>query len=534
MSEFAQLLLASLSLAGMAIAVGGVAFAGVVLRPDGTSRELFDAAMKRAKRIAAVGAIMLALARIGNLAVVASSYADPAAGSAARQLMSTDFARATLVQALAAFALAWVLASQRAAALRRRWLVPALLAAVVVSSGAWLTHAASRVEHATPLMLVTVLHQLAAAVWLGGLVQLALLWRLARRHPGDRMLWPRSLARFSPLALASVVLLIAAGAYLGVSYLGDWQALIGTGYGAMVLAKITLLGLALGLAALNFSAVRRWRANANLPAMTSNVPPCVEAEVAIVLCALLAAASLTTQAPAIDVAGERASMADVAAFFAPKRPTLRPPPRDAFLAVATPAADAFAVPDTLERRQNTFNHNLAGLLVLMLGSAAALDRIARIRLARHWPLMFLPLAAFVFLFAEPTVWPLGPESFWRTLVSPAVLQHRLAALLVVALALAEWRARSDRPATQRWRFAFPLLCIAGGAMLVTHAHTAYATRVEFLIELSHAALGLLAVMIGAGRWLDLRLPANARQPAGVLWSSCLIVVGFVLLFYREY
>jgi copper resistance protein D len=156
-----------------------------------------------------------------------------------------------------------------------------------------------------------------------------------------------------------------------------------------------------------------------------------------------------------------------------------------------------------------------------------------VRVARHWPLLFLTLAAFLFLFAEPTVWPLGPESFWTTLIAPGVLQHRLATVLVVALAFSEWRVRVGGLAMTRWRFAFPLLCAAGGALLLTHSHSVFATRSEFLIEVSHAVLGLLALFVGVGRWLELRLPAPSNRAAGLLSAVCLIGVGLVLLFYRE-
>jgi putative copper resistance protein D len=70
-------------------------------------------------------------------------------------------------------------------------------------------------------------------------------------------------------------------------------------------------------------------------------------------------------------------------------------------------------------------------------------------------------------------------------------------------------------------------------MLLTHSHSVFATRSEFLIELSHGLLGLLAVLIGVGRWLELRLAEPANRAAGLLWPVCLTAVGLMLLFYRE-
>jgi putative copper resistance protein D len=449
-------------------------------------------------------------------------------------VLATAYAHATLANVAAALALAWAaLPKAGTPGPRLGWLPLTLAALLVLTSGAWLTHAASRVESAEQLMLTTILHELGAAVWVGGIAHLALLRPLVSRHSARADLWPRLLARFSPLAFPSVVLLLGAGIYLAVRYIGDWGGLIGTGYGAMVLAKSALLAAALGFGALNFLAVRRWRAGRDSNGIRQNVPAYVEAEFAIVITALLTAASLTSQPPAIDIQSERASAAEVLAFFAPKKPVLVPPPRDALLASATQTGDAFAVPGAVERVQSTFNHNVAGLLVLVIAVASALDRTGRIAGARHWPLLFLTLAAFLFVFAEPTVWPLGREGFWSTLAVPGVLQHRLATAIVVGLAVAEWRVRAGRLSATRWRFAFPVLCVAGGAMLLTHSHSVFATRSEFLIELSHAVLGLLAVLLGVGRWLELRLAGPASRAAGLLWPLCLIAVGFVLLFYRE-
>jgi putative copper resistance protein D len=532
---FLAVLLAGLALIGMAIAVGGVTFAVLVLRPENRALGLPDGALKRSLQIIVAGSIALAAARFIALILVPLTFVDDIGGGpAVSDILATAYARATLANVASALALACAARSMAGTNVPRRgWLLMTLAALLVLATGAWLTHAASRVQSADQLMLTTILHELGAAVWFGGIVQLALLRPLVRRHTADAELWPRVLARFSPLAFGSVVLLLAAGIYLASIYIGDWGALIGTGYGAMVVTKSALLATALGLGALNFFAVRRWRRGLDGNGIGRNVPGYVEAELAIVMTALLTAASLTSQPPAVDVQSERASAGEVLAFLAPKKPVLVPPPRDALLGSAASVADVFAVPGAVERAQNTFNHNMAGLLVLVIAIAAVLDRTGTIKIARHWPLLFLMLATFLFVFAEPTVWPLGSEAFWGTLAVPGVLQHRLATTLVVGLAVAEWRVQVGRLSATHWRFAFPVLCVAGGAMLLTHSHSVLATRSEFLIELSHGVLGLLAVLIGVGRWLELRLAHPASRAAGVLWTVCLVAVGFVLLFYRE-
>ena len=111
------------------------------------------------------------------------------------------------------------------------------LAVLLATSGAWLTHATGRLEYRGALMALTVFHQAGSAVWLGGLVQLGVLWRLARRSPEVDALWPDVVARFSRLALVAVIALVASAVPLVWVYAGSLQGLLGTGYGSLVVTK---------------------------------------------------------------------------------------------------------------------------------------------------------------------------------------------------------------------------------------------------------------------------------------------------------
>ena len=114
---------------------------------------------------------------------------------------------------------------------------------------------------------VNVIHVGAMAVWLGGLGALLLVLPAATRSattPADRgRLLAGPLARFSTVALAMVVLIMATGliqAYVYVRHLGD---LFSTGYGRAVLAKFLLLLAVMALAAYNRrSSVPRLEASA--------------------------------------------------------------------------------------------------------------------------------------------------------------------------------------------------------------------------------------------------------------------------------
>ena len=59
---------------------------------------------------------------------------------------------------------------------------------------------------------------------------------------------------------------------------------------------------------------------------------------------------------------------------------------------------------------------------------------AGLRWARHWPLLFLGLAVFLFLRSDPEVWPLGEIGFFASFRDVEVLQHRVFVVLIAAFA----------------------------------------------------------------------------------------------------
>jgi len=534
LSGFLEVILKALALIGMASAVGGVVFCLAVLRPLDSADMRNAQCLRISLILIACGGGLLALAQGMVLLTEPWALADETGRWPLAEFLATQFARASLLHAGMGLSLtAAAICLLKRPDSRYGWLVMTVTMVLLMASGAWLVHAVSHQDHVVPLMVVTVIHQFGASVWGGGVLHLAALRRPLRSSSRGACLWPAVVARFSLLAMLSIGTLLMAALYLSFHYIGDWKGLIGTAYGAIIFTKAALLGIALCLGALNFYSVRSWMRRGDLHEVSRRAPALIEAEMWTAIVILFAAAALTSQPPAVDVLAERASPTDVWHVFLPKLPQLVPPPRQEMLAHAASSFDSSALPGALDKMQSNFNHNTAGLLVLITGICAMLDRAGRVRFVRHWPLLFLLLALFLILFGEPNGWPLGKEGFWETLIIPDVLQHRLATLLVVGLALFEWRVRVGGLTHTHWRFAFPLLCLAGGALLLTHSHTAFAVKSEFLIEASHNAIGFLAVEMGIGRWLELRLPKPVNRLPGLLWTACLMLVGFVLLFYRE-
>ena len=530
LAGYLNVILHAFALVGLAASMGGVIFVLAVLRPAaGAAAAAFETRVldvaQRASLLT-IGALVGVLL-VGPWALAADDGSWPIA-----EYLETGYAQASCIRLalLVVFAglLAWLRQRPEAPS---RWRVTLAWMSATIVSGAWVVHAVSRLEHVVPLMVTTLLHQFAAIVWLGGVVGLVLCADL--RRASDTTLWPRLLARFSPVGLACVGTLIAAGLYISVHYIGDWASVIGTNYGIMVIAKWALLAMALTLAALNFVHTRHWRTQGDARGTLTRVPVYIEAELCALLAIVLLGASLAATPPAADLATERASFAEVVETLSAKRPQLTPPDYAALMADYASPLDFFNPSTATERIQSNFNHNMSGAFVLLIGLLAILHKLKLAQWARHWPLLFLPFAVFLQLIVQPTGWPLGPEGFFEQLRSPSVVQHRLATLLPLVIGVMEWRVQVGTLAASRWRYTFPLLCFLGGAVMLTHTHTALGTKQEFLIEVSHAGIAVFAVLAGIGRWLELRLPAPAPRITGILWTGSLVIIGLLLLFYRE-
>jgi putative copper resistance protein D len=521
---FIDVLLRGLLLAGVSVAVGGVAWLRLVLRVEPHAKP--DAAAASALRLvaAAAGLAALAQAAVGLLVLgrLAATSATPVLGA----YLETSFARvagARVLLALGIAALALRLARRPAG--RLLWIALATLAVALVASSAALSHAAARVSDRAVLGTLDAVHQLAVATWVGGLAHLTLSAARTRGEPEPR--GGAIARRFSTLALAAVGVLVASGIALTVLYVGEPAAMVGTAYGVMILSKVVLLAAALVLAFANLISVRRAAAAVSTPRLTRFV----EVELGLAVTVLFAAASLTSLPPAMDVRADRATPGEVAARFAPGPPRLASPPIDELLRTADPLMAPPGERKPIERAWSEYNHHWAGLFVLTMGLLAVLDGWGW-RPARHWPVVFLGLAAFLFSRNDPRAWPLGPAGFWESMALPDVLQHRAFVLLVVAFGVFEWAVRTGRLAPRPWSYVFPLLCAVGGGLLLAHSHAMFNLKDEFLTEVTHAPLGILGAFAGWGRWLEVRLPDAGRAP-GWLWRSCLLGVGLLLLFYRE-
>lgn len=564
MAGFLDVVLRGSILVLASLVLGGLVWTRLILReaPGATP----TTAVRLALRGVAAAAVLTALAQTSTL-LVALGEVWGGDGWLVARFFGTTFAIAALVRVALGITVGLLaLHMSRRAVGGVAWHALGAGAVALVATSAILSHAVARMDDRALLLVLDAAHQLAAAVWIGGLAHLTLYAGLRAREarsvgagaalagdgvsglvggpdalgPGVRghaLLgaveagdpgWDDAVVvrRFSNTAFLSVVVLVLGGVALTWLYVGEWAALVGTAYGVMVLSKTIVLCTILALAAMNLRAVRGASAGGDV-----RLRRFVEVELGLGITVLFAAASLTSLPPSVDVTTDRATVAEVAGRFKPTPPSLTSPPVAELIAKAEPLMAPVTRREPVERAWSEYNHHWAGLFVLTMGLLAGLERLG-VRAARHWPLVLLGLAGFLFLRNDPRAWPLGPAGFWESLALPDVLQHRAFVVLIVAFAVFEWMVRTGRLPLRPWGLVFPLLCAVGGGLLLTHSHAMFNLKDEFLAEVTHAPLGILGAFAGWSRWLELRLPGSGRAP-GWLWTGCLIAVGLILVVYRE-
>jgi copper transport protein len=180
----------------------------------------------------------------------------------------------------------------------RRWQGAALLALTAAGLTTWpLTGHAAESPLAAAIVAADVVHLAAMAVWLGGLVTLAV-FLLRRAHPRAlRVILPA----WSRWAMLAVVWLVGAGTVQAVVQVGSLGALWSTGYGRILLGKIVILAGVLVAAAFARRLVRAAQVSTGI----AQVRRTVGVEVAATVLVLGLSAVLVQVTPGRSATGER-------------------------------------------------------------------------------------------------------------------------------------------------------------------------------------------------------------------------------------
>ena len=541
---YLSIILHGLVIVAQSMTLGGVMFLVFLLRPFADVLSQGKELERRVARLtifSALGLILVELA--GNalqISVLMATLELPFSN-----VMQASFAIAGMVRIVGAMLLIPCL-SARFSTSRAATLLALLLCAVELTAATFTTHAYARLSDNTPLLLVEGLHQFGAALWIGGIPCFILV--MGRLH--DTEGWRLVGARFSRMSMLGVACIVVSGATMSVFYIGSLQGFYGTAYGVMVGAKIAMFLALLALGFSNFLVTERLRKKRDAPVI--RLRRFAEIEVGIGFTIFFAAASLTSVPPAVDLTTDRVSLHEIAVRNAPAWPRFSSPDHDQLAvsqlqaqlnneaahthrAAATaivPGSGILPPRNAQDIAWSEYNHHWAGIFVLLIGLLALLNR-AGVGWAKHWPLLFVVMAAFLLVRSDPEVWPLGSEGFWAAWRDVEVAQHRFFVLLILLFGVFEWAVRTGRLRNPNAALVFPLLVSVGGAMLLTHTHQISNVKDQLLIELTHTPLALSGVAAGWARWLELRLPGRGGRIAGGVWPVCFLLVGIILLWYRE-
>ncbi len=249
---YLSIVIHGLTITAQSIALGGVLFIALLMRPLVSRLGSTGQAIERTcVSIAAWSALAMVLCEVATVTLQSAVLVGTVDLSIADALRA-NFAIAGLVKASAAGLIALTLFAlgQRAPVL------PLLALAVIELAAATLTtHAEARLDNRTPLLLVEFLHQFGAAIWIGGIP----CFLVALNRVQNAQSWRLIGARFSRMSMAGVACIVVSGLTMSLGYIGDWEGFYGTAYGVMVGAKIAMFLMLLGLGGGNFLLIERLR-----------------------------------------------------------------------------------------------------------------------------------------------------------------------------------------------------------------------------------------------------------------------------------
>jgi putative copper export protein/mono/diheme cytochrome c family protein len=249
------------------VAAGGTIFfrlwvAAPAFRRGGASPPWVARFDTQLRRIAWGSLAFVVVSAVAWLLLVAADMSEQPLGAVLRDsvmptvLTRTRFGHVWIARLAVAAALALYLLRSRAdeRPLSARGGAAAVLAAALLGALALAGHGGATAGTAGVVHLVSdVAHAIAAGVWVGGLVPLALLFAAAR-GAGDApalTVARDATRRFSTLGLVSVVTLLATGIVNTIFLVGSVPALLGTTYGQLLSAKIVLFLVMVATAAVN-------------------------------------------------------------------------------------------------------------------------------------------------------------------------------------------------------------------------------------------------------------------------------------------
>jgi putative copper export protein len=252
----------ALSFVGLLALIGAAAFRALILpRARGINADI-RAKMERRAAVLGLAASMLVI--IGALVRLFLESEMMSTMPGMQTMSMTDMAMHTrwgftLRLELEAAVVALVSFILAARWLRGAWLVASLSAVVLAVTPALAGHAAASPKFTSLMIVSDFLHVLGGATWLGSLLAVMVVGVPLSLTLDDVERWSSvaSLVNsFSPLALASVAVVVVSGLIASLVHLEHLSALWQTAYGQVLLLKLALVAITLTIGAYNFRRVQ--------------------------------------------------------------------------------------------------------------------------------------------------------------------------------------------------------------------------------------------------------------------------------------
>jgi uncharacterized membrane protein len=344
--------------------------------------------------------------------------------------------------------------------------------------------------------------------------------------------------RFSPVALSAATLVAVSGVVTVLRYFSTPSDIFASAYGLTLLVKLSLLLPLLAAAYINFRHIRpallRLARPAALPAQWSRVlhrfGRTLELEVTAGVLVITVAGIVGSISPPGDDGSQRLNAEQVAAMQHPVMPPTT---------LVDPATFVGADERTIDDlRYSELMHRWSGVFVIAMGLVWLVQslggRVSALA-TKVWPLLLLPFALFIAIFADPDVFIVPKLSFWEAVSNPSIIEHQLGALMIIILVWLGWRDHRRPLSEQPMGRTLPIVMILGSLLLLGHAHSALSETEELtnLINVQHAILGAFGLLAGTLRWLSLRalIPTQWGNRG---WPVLIILLGCFMAFcYRE-
>lgn len=342
--------------------------------------------------------------------------------------------------------------------------------------------------------------------------------------------------RFSPVALTAAALLALSGIMTVLRYLSTPSDLFASPYGLTLLVKLTLMAPLLAAAYVNFQHIRPAlleTKGASLHGATDvlrRFGRTLELEVTAGILVITVAGIVGSISPPGADGAQRLNDEQITAM---QRLVL--PPTTLIDPSSFVGADERTIDDL---RYSELMHRWSGVFVIAMG-LVWLGQSLGGQLARWatqvWPLLLLPFAMFISVFADADVFLVPKLTFWEAISSPSIIEHQLGAVMILILAWLGWRDRARPERDRPMGHTLPIVMMLGSLLLLGHAHSALSATEELtnLINVQHAVLGAFGLLAGTLRWLSMRelIPVRWGNRA---WPILIIGLGSFMAFcYRE-